>query len=172
MTRKSQPIETGDGPGKIKSKYQKGTRFEHKVRDDLESRGYMVVRAAGSKGATKIDLIAFKIGVPMMLIQAKTGTAQITKIEWDMIFSISEWYRGVSVPVVAENGPKGRGVTYSRITGKRVKFARVQPCQPYDPGPVLPIRQVDFIDNVSIVIHDPDSEPWNDGIPKGPLVVS
>lgn len=133
MTAKSQPpLNNRD-----LQRYAKGTRFEYKIRDDLSSRGYLVVRAAGSKGKAKIDLVAFRLGAPMMLIQAKTGGA-ISKLEWDRVFMVAGWYPGVSVAVLAVNGPKGRGVTYTRITGLRVPYARVQACVDYDPGPVLP----------------------------------
>lgn len=38
---------------------QKGTRFEHKVRDAFIVNGYGVIRAAGSKGA--VDLLAVRL---------------------------------------------------------------------------------------------------------------
>lgn len=133
MTLKSQP------PLKDRdlNRYAKGTRFENKIRDDLGDRGYLVVRAAGSKGRAKIDLVAFRLGMPMMLIQAKTS-GTISKHEWDRIFTVAGWYPGMSVAVLASNGPKGRGVTYTRLTGLRTLYARSQPCVDYDPGPVIP----------------------------------
>lgn len=128
----------GRGP----NRYAKGARFEHKVGDDLAARGYTVVRAAGSKGDAKADLIAFHPANPMMLVQCKTN-GKISKAEWDRLYEVAGWYRPACVPVVASNGPNGRGVSYTLITGPRVPYARTQPCTPYDParlGPPSPGR--------------------------------
>lgn len=115
------------------SHYAKGARFEHKVRDHLVELGYSVIRSAGSKGDAKVDLIAFHPSRPMMLIQCKTD-GSISKAEWDRLREVAGWYGGLCVPVLASNGPKGRGVTYVRLTGDRVPYARSQPCEPYEPG--------------------------------------
>jgi len=46
----------------MSSQYRRGADFERLVRSDLERRGYLAMRAAGSKGATvdgaKIDILA------------------------------------------------------------------------------------------------------------------
>ncbi len=120
--------------GKGPNRYAKGTRFEHKVRDDLAAMGYVVVRAAGSKGNVKADLVAFHDSYPLMLVQCKTN-GQISKAEWDRLYEVAGWYEPRAVAVVAANGPKGSGVTYTRITGERVPYARTQPCVAYDPAP-------------------------------------
>lgn len=60
--------------------YQKGVRLEYKIRDYLRSKGFLVIRSAGSKSA--VDLIAVENNssrsiqghVPkILLIQAKAG---------------------------------------------------------------------------------------------------
>lgn len=56
--------------------YISGRNFEYKVRDYLISKGYLVVRSAGSKGVA--DLVAFKKVYPgiyyrPILIQCKHG---------------------------------------------------------------------------------------------------
>lgn len=120
--------------------YQKGTRFERKVidhlagneREGIEGFGYTVVRAAGSKGDSKADLIAFHPTLPIMLIQCKTD-GKISKAEWDRLYEVASWYPGTCVPVLASNGPKGRGVTWVQLTGERVPYARIQPCRTYFP---------------------------------------
>ena len=112
--------------------YEAGRRFEYKVRDHLEGLGYVVMRAAGSKGDLKADLIALHPIGPMLLVQCKRS-GKITGKEWDRLYEISEWH-AACVPLVASNGPNGRGVEYTRITGERVRYARTQPCQPYTPG--------------------------------------
>jgi len=120
---------------KIKNHYAKGTRFEHKTRDDLIARGWLVMRAAGSKGNTKIDLLAFRPGWPIMMIQCKTSGG-ISKVEWDQIFKVAGWYGRAAVPILASNGINGRGVIYQRITGERIRYAQKQPVEPFDPGSV------------------------------------
>lgn len=145
MTLKSH-INTGPQPTVKPQHYAKGTRFERKTRDDLEKRGYLVIRAAGSKGAAKVDLVAFRPGWPMMLIQCKTSGA-ISKVEWDQLFRVSTWYAGATVAILASNGPNGHGCTYEQITGERIRYARIQPCQPYDPGTAADVARVVFRPN-------------------------
>lgn len=132
--------------------YEKGTRFEYKVRDDLEALGYSVVRAAGSKGDSKIDLIAFHPEHPMLLIQCKAD-GKISKKEWDRVFTVSGWYAG-TVPLLAYNGVNGHGVRYVCIEGPRVRYARVQPSRAYVPCFVEPeVPEYDFVDLQSPDYH-------------------
>ena len=49
-----------------------GRRREHNVRDHLTANGYLVIRAAGSKGA--VDLVAFKPG-ETLFVQVKPADA-------------------------------------------------------------------------------------------------
>jgi Holliday junction resolvase len=111
------------------SHYAKGTRFEHKVRDDLAENGYEVMRAAGSKGSTKLDLIALKPG-EMLFVQCKT-TGLISPAEWNRVYEVAGWVG--AVPLLASNGPRGRGVTYGRLTGVKVPRSRTRPCVPWTP---------------------------------------
>lgn len=113
--------------------YAKGTRFERKVRMDLEALGYSVIRAAGSKGDAKVDLIAFHPSRPMMLVQCKTS-GKIPKSEWDRLYEVAGWYPAACVPVLASNGARGQGVAYEAIEGLRVPYARTQPSRRYLPG--------------------------------------
>lgn len=111
--------------------YAAGTRFEHKVIDDLMGKGWVTMRAAGSKGGSKIDVIAFKPGFPMLMIQCKTS-GSISKAEWDRLHEVAGWYGTQyhprpAIPVLAMNGPAGRGVTYMEIFGERVLYGRSQP---------------------------------------------
>lgn len=121
------------------NRYAKGTRFEHKVMDDLVSRGWSVMRAAGSKGETKIDVMAFKEGFPMLMIQAKVN-GQISKEEWDRVYDVAEWYspgwtggKRAAIPVIAANGIGGRGVTYMILEGHKIPYARSQPWSLMEP---------------------------------------
>jgi Holliday junction resolvase len=111
------------------SHYAQGTRFEHKVRDDLAENGYSVIRAAGSKGDAKIDLIALKPG-QLLLVQCKR-TGSIGPDEWDRVFEVACWVG--AVPLLAANGPLGRGVTYLQLLGpkRRRLQLRHQPCRTF-----------------------------------------
>lgn len=97
--------------------YQVGKRFEDKIRDHLRSEGYEVIRSAGSK--TKIDLLAFKPG-QLLLVQAKRDGV-CSAAEWDRLVEVASWVG--AVPLLAVNGPRGRGVDYWRLTGRRVPRA-------------------------------------------------
>lgn len=97
------------------SHYAAGTRFEHKVRDDLAVNGYEVVRAAGSKGGTKADLVAFKPG-QLLLVQCKRNGA-LPAQEWDRLVEVAGWVSAAAL--LAANGPLGRGVTYIRLLGPK-----------------------------------------------------
>jgi Holliday junction resolvase len=52
--------------------YRRGVHFENRVRRDFESRGWWVIRAAGSHGPA--DLVALKVGEPPLLIQCKADS--------------------------------------------------------------------------------------------------
>lgn len=112
---------------KGKNHYGKGTRFEHKTRDDLTANGYDVMRAAGSKGSTKVDLIAVKPG-QLLFIQCK-ATGTLPPAEWDRIVEVAAWVG--AVPLLAANGPNGRGVLYTRLNGPKRRNCRIQPCEPF-----------------------------------------
>lgn len=127
--------------------YEQGTRFERKVRDDLHSRGFTVLRSAGSKGESKVDLVAVKPGIgfhpPMneieiigenetkcschnehLWIQCKrTGT--IPPEEWNTLFMWAG-YAGTT-PILAENPSNGRGIIYWELTDVNKPYTRVKP---------------------------------------------
>jgi Holliday junction resolvase len=109
------------------TQYAKGTRFEHKVRDDLIANGYEVMRAAGSKGSTKIDLIAMKPG-QILFIQCKSN-GTLPPAEWDRVHEVAGWVGAVAL--LAANGLRGRGVVYTRLLGVKRRGCRIQPCQPF-----------------------------------------
>lgn len=106
--------------------YSQGRSFEWKVRADLEANGYEVVRAAGSKGGTKADLLAFKPG-QLLMVQAKRSGA-LPAAEWDRLVEVAAWITE-AVPVLAANGPNGRGVIYTHLLAPKVPRARLQPAR-------------------------------------------
>lgn len=97
------------------SHYAVGTRFEHKIRDDLTENGFEVIRAAGSKGSSKVDLVALKPG-QLLLIQAKRSGV-LGPDEWDRVHEVAGWVGAVAL--LARNGPRGRGVEYIRLLGPK-----------------------------------------------------
>ncbi len=120
---------TPAGTPRGRNHYATGTRFEHKVRDDLIANGYEVVRAAGSKGSTKIDLLAVKPG-QALFIQCKSSGA-LPPAEWDRLVEVAAWVG--AVPLLAANGPRGRGVVYTRLLAPKQRGKRTQPCEPWLP---------------------------------------
>ncbi len=108
--------------------YDKGTRFEHKVRKALIADGYTVIRSAGSKGDHKIDLSAMKPG-DQLFIQCKSDGA-ISPAEWDRIFEVASWYPTARA-ILAANGPQGRGVVYTELLGPKRRGCRAQPTRPF-----------------------------------------
>lgn len=109
------------------SHYADGTRFEHKVIDDLETNGYEIIRAAGSKGSTKVDIAAFKPGQLALVQSKRNGT--LPPDEWDRLVQVAGWVG--AIPLLAANGPRGRGVTYTRLLGPKRRGCRIQPCEPF-----------------------------------------
>ena len=51
--------------------YRTGRRFEQRVRTDLELRGWMVIRSAGSKGPA--DLVALRAGRRPLVVACSVG---------------------------------------------------------------------------------------------------
>ncbi|MEU7677926.1 hypothetical protein AB0C42_24300 [Micromonospora taraxaci] len=109
------------------TEYDKGRRFEWKTRDDLTPNGYEVLRAAGSKGGTKIDLVAIKPG-QLLFIQCKAD-GKLGPAEWNRVYEVAAW--AGALPILAANGPRGRGVAYTLLLGPKVPRARTQPCRPF-----------------------------------------
>lgn len=101
------------------TQYQNGTRFELRVKKQLEEDGYLVVRSAGSKG--RVDLIAMKQGEHVG-IQAKTS-GQISPAEWNEFFAACR--AAGLIPVIAERA--GRALVFWELTGTKIPYARLLP---------------------------------------------
>ena len=52
------------------SRYARGRLKEYRVKAELERRGYLVFRCAGSK---PVDLIAFRRGLPPIFVEVRYG---------------------------------------------------------------------------------------------------
>jgi Holliday junction resolvase len=110
------------------SHYAQGTAFERKVIADLAGAGYVTVRAAGSKGGGKVDVIAVHPVGPQLWIQCKR-TGAIPPGEWNRLRECAGW--AGAVPILAENGPHGRGVTYWRLVADKIPRSRSYPRELY-----------------------------------------
>jgi Holliday junction resolvase len=95
------------------SNYSAGTRIEYLVRDDLQAKGYHVMRSRGSKGAA--DLVAVGQGC-VLFIQCKRGNPQIKPYERAALVRLADRLPVIGVPVVACK-PLRQGITYRALTG-------------------------------------------------------
>jgi Holliday junction resolvase len=94
------------------TQYAIGKRFEDKVRANLESDGYGVVRAGGSRGAA--DLVALKSG-QTLIIQCKRTNGQLPPAERAKLLDLARICGGL--PIVAYQPVPRRPVRYRRLTG-------------------------------------------------------
>jgi Holliday junction resolvase len=108
--------------------YASGRTFEWKIRDHLAENGYSVIRAAGSKGNAKVDLIAIKPG-QLLFVQAKSTAGALGPDEWDRLVEVSAWVG--AVPILAAKGGRGQGIQYTRLLGPKRRGARVQNVEPF-----------------------------------------
>jgi Holliday junction resolvase len=119
------------------SHYRNGREFEYKVRDELTTNGYEVIRAAGSKG--KVDLVAFKQWPTMdawkrwhmLFVQAKRRDGNIgpdDRAELVRLANIAN-----AIPLVAHQSIPRRPIQYRRLTGPGPKD-----WQPWTPDEVAP----------------------------------
>ena len=110
--------------------YDRGAAFERKVRDHLEGLGYAAVRSAGSHSPT--DVVACRAdqsGVTILFVQCKTN-GRLDPEEWNDFIDFCE--TGGAVPLLAKKGKGGRGIIYSRLTGRKDGGGR-QPLAPWEP---------------------------------------
>jgi hypothetical protein len=113
--------------------YEVGRRFEYKIIHDLEAKGFSTVRAAASAGTMKVDIVAARPGrghhgpigedydcschADFMWIQAKRD-GKISPAEWNRVMETAMWVN--ASPVLASNGPNGRGIVYTLMVKERV----------------------------------------------------
>ena len=104
------------------TKYEDGRRFEWSVIADLQNDGYLTVRAAGSKGETKIDVVAFKSG-QILLIQAKRN-GRISPAERLALIHVAAMINvnqpvgsDLAIPIVARKTIGRAKPVYDRLTG-------------------------------------------------------
>lgn len=131
--------------------YNQGRQFETKTAGFLADTGMAVVRAAGSKGAGKMDLVAFAPDGRVLIIQCK-ATGAISPGEWNRLVEVAGWIDGplsefsashhpyaptVCVPLVAMRGERAKPGTpwtprFKRLAESKVPRSRTFPWKVYD----------------------------------------
>lgn len=126
-------------------RYNQGRQFETKTAGFLADAGMAVVRAAGSKGAGKMDLVAFAPDGRVMIIQCK-ATGAISPGEWNRLVEVATWSAGgqlphpqwrVTVPLVAMRGERAKAgqpwtPRFMRLAEPKVPRSRTFPWKVYD----------------------------------------
>lgn len=102
--------------------YERGRRFEYRVRDDLRRRGWWVLRSPQSRSA--VDLVALKIDRPALLVQAKMD-GRLPPGEWNELWDLAETTGGVPVLVRRQ----GRRLEYCRLLERKDGSRRRQPLE-------------------------------------------
>lgn len=105
--------------------YQRGRDFEYRVKRDMESRGYMVLRSPASK--SKVDLYCIKRG-ELVFIQCKLH-GQIGVSEWNEFYELC--LSVGALPILAET--KDREILYSEVIALKDGSRRKQPKQEWIP---------------------------------------
>jgi len=93
--------------------YQRGADFERRCAKELEGKGFAVVRSAGSHKPA--DLVAMLGGI-VVCVQCKSD-GRLGPEEWNDFWDWCE--RAGAVPVMAEKGPRGAGVIWRELTGRK-----------------------------------------------------
>ena len=99
------------------SQYGKAAEFERRVCRDMEGRGYIAVRAAGSR--TPADVYCMGVG-RLVFVQCKTN-GYMTPSEWNTLYD----YAGSvgATPVIASKDDRGH-IRYMLMTGHKVPHER------------------------------------------------
>lgn len=124
----------------VNRQYQNGRTFEYKVMNDLASFGFESVRAAGSKGGTKADIVAFHPTGVIMLVQCKTNGI-ISAEEWNRLYEVALWSPATR-PIIADRPARGK-IGYWLITGERVPYKPDRNRIPFNPAL---IRKIEILD--------------------------
>ncbi|MGI5245056.1 hypothetical protein [Dactylosporangium sp. CA-139066] len=115
----------------------RGSAFERKVARELAADGYVVVRAAGSLGAT--DLVAIKTG-QVLFVQCKmSGAGACGPAEWNEFLRIAE--RVSALPILAYR-PGRQGVAYWLVTGPKERPTKTPPATVWTPDEIVEEAQL------------------------------
>lgn len=101
------------------TQYANGAALERQVADDLRTRGWWVVRAAGSHGAA--DLVALSRHADPLLVQVKASGA-ISRAEWGELWDAADHVGGfalVADRARSESDRRRTWIRYRRLAGPR-----------------------------------------------------
>ena len=96
--------------------YERGRRFEYKIKTFFMRRGYYVTRSAGSHGAA--DLVALKRGKRPLLIQCKYGSGGISMEEQNELYKTAVETDGIAI--VASSDER-QPTVFKRVVGAAIK---------------------------------------------------
>ncbi len=103
------------------NRYVKGSRAERKLRDMLESNGYLVIRAAGS-GYYSPDLIVMKAS-RAVLIEVKTTSKNTIYFREEQDNAMRRFYEeGFRVLIAVYHKGKFRFYDYSDVHDRKLKL--------------------------------------------------
>jgi Holliday junction resolvase len=98
--------------------YRLGAELERSVAQRLRTKGWLVVRAAGSHGP--FDLVALREARSPLLIQCKTDRRTLDAVTWHALFTLALSLD--ATPIIADrNGPR-REATLWVMLGERPKY--------------------------------------------------
>lgn len=100
--------------------YVRGRAFEYRVKKDLESHGFGVLRSPGSKGIA--DLRAQK-GESFLLIQCKKD-GRLDFGEWNQLYGYAATLK--ATPILADM-PGKQGIRYWRLLDRKVERGAKNP---------------------------------------------
>jgi Holliday junction resolvase len=119
-------------PGGEMTNYARGANFERQVKADLEGKGYLVIRAAGSHGI--MDLVAFQSqwnleegdAGHIWFVQCKTN-AKMLPMERKKLFEVSD--KCGAWPILASRPKRGKIIyqTYFDDAGGELALAEIEP---------------------------------------------
>jgi len=103
--------------------YTNGMYYEHKCVVALKDCGWYVIQSRGSKGCADITAIRHNV---VLLVQVKSGVANISSREWNELFDLATMIGAVPVYVKAL---AYKPIEWRRMTDRRVEGSRHWPAE-------------------------------------------
>lgn len=112
------------------ARYRAGRGFEYDVRDELEARGFFVVRAAGSCGVADLVALGQCQQHQVLLVQCKRD-GRCPPREWNPLYDIA--FQHQAIPLIAMQGERTGEILYRLLTGVKVPGGPRSPWEPFIP---------------------------------------
>lgn len=109
------------------SNYARGRRFEHRIAEELQKRGYYTILSAGSHSVT--DVMAVKAGA-VLFVQCKKHGA-LPPGEWNELMDQAEAHGGI--PILADQEAPRRPLRFWLLTLRKTDRKRIERRQAYTP---------------------------------------